>query len=447
MIKSRLILSVILLTALILTTGIIKLIGQPPERFIVLDDIETLTFKDFQAFPPIFTDFEASISTRTELARENNKIVAKTIFDRRESWVYGKFAETDELLTHEKYHAYLTDFGTKVLNQVIYEDKLSFRAAQKRRDSISKIINWLQYKYDKETQHSLNVDSQIYWEYIIDSMHQVVETKPIKEPDFADAEVFFSSPPHTETTVQPYKISSHSYTLKNNIYLGMETHYDFVESINPKLHEEELKKQNDKVEIDSLTLDGLKALRFTTVDSAEQREIVNVIIPHHNRTYMIATSYPEKEIFRNISTNFINSFQTTDHSDLWKDYYDKNIEKDPEIITPGSSTEEEDLIIFTKGNFSDLALLYSNPFEYDDKLLIPFQPVKHELDDIFYLLAIVNEETKITNQIDSLYQMIPIDLSKLKKGENHIQIGYVPIEKDTLEDLNHFYSTHIYYEK
>lgn len=69
------------------------------------------------------------------------------------------------------------------------------------------------------------------------------------------------------------------------------------------------------------------------------------------------------------------------------------------------------------------------------------------LKDVLQILAIINDKHKISNEIDSLHQMIPIELSLLKKGENHIQLGYISKEKDFIDSLNYFYSTHIYYEK
>lgn len=448
MIKSKIILSIVLLCLIVLLSLMTRVNSKHSERYITLKDINSLTLKDFLGVPQLSSKYDASISTSIGVSRLGDSIYAETIFDRYKSWVYDRFSEDNELLVHEKYHAHITDYGTNALNNLILKKGLSFSEAKYARDSLLSVVNLLHSNYDKETKHSLDIESQIYWEYKIDSLNQVAKRNQNEEVSFDGAEVFFSTMPSHEFHLYPDMINSSLYTSQNDIRLEIITIYDYVYSTNTNDYENLYKESNfNEIKIDSLLIDGLKASKITSIDSTELKENVDVFIPSNDRTYQIRTSYPHNEVYRKISENFIKSFKIETDLKFWINYYENEINKESWIVTPNNSNSTDELLHFTKNPESDYAVIYSKAFEYDKKLLIPFKPLRHEQEDIMQILAIVNEEIKISNEIDSLYQMIPIELSKLKKGSNHIQIGYIPKERDSIRDLNHFYSTHIYYEK
>ncbi|WP_019037321.1 hypothetical protein [Psychroflexus tropicus] len=448
MIKPKVVLSSILLTVLVVITIITKNESEHAERYIVLNDVGSLTFKDFFGVPDLLSDYNASIATTIKIKKIKDSIYAETIFDRYQSWVDFGILESDDLLVHEHYHAHITDYGTNALNNLILKKGLSFSEAKYARDSLLSVVNLLQSNYDKETKHNLDRESQIYWEYKIDSLNQVAKRNQNEELSFDGAEVFFSSLPTHEFHLYPDMINSSLYTSQNNIRLEIITIYDYVYSTNANDYENPNNESNiNVIKIDSLLIDGLKALKITSIDSTESKESVDVFIPNNDRTYQIITSYPKNDVYRKISENFIKSFKIDSDLKFWINYYESEINKDPWIANPDNSNNKNEILHFTKNTESDYAVIYSKAFEYDKKLLIPFKPLRHEKEDIMQILAIVNGEIKISNEIDSLYQMIPIELSKLKKGSNHIQIGYIPKEKDSIRDFNHFYSTHIYYDK
>ena len=442
--KSKIVLFLILFTGLIIVTYIVKANSKHSEQYLTLKNINNLTFKDFWEAPPIMDKYDAMINTGIQISKKGDSIYAETILDRYNSWALER---NENLLKHEKYHAFITDYGTKVLNNLIQKKSLSLNESQHTRDSILKRLNQLQSDYDNESNHSLNTNNQIYWEYKIDSLIKTSKIDLSKKLDLDNSEVFFSKNPQKEIRLYPNRLEFVRSITRNEINMNITTSYDFDVSLNSKDYKRYLEKLKYKnIKIKPLKIIGLKALKSISNDSTNTKEIIDIIIPNKNHSYFITTSYPKNEIFRKISENFINSFILSNRKEFWVNYYNNNINQNSWKATP-KNNKSVDNIVFTKNSTSDFALTYTNAFEYDNKLLIPFKPIKHDLKDIKQILAIINEKTKMSNEIDSFYQFIPIDLSILKKGKNHIQIGYIPKEKDSLDEFHHFYSTHIYYNK
>ena len=404
-----------------------------------------LIIDDFMSAGPIFDEFDASINTGIGIGKVNESFYAQTYIDKHKSWY--RLGELDEnLMSHEKYHVNITETGTRELNRIINDLNPSLDELKNFRKSILNKIFELQDTYDTKTNHGTHIENQDYWEYKSDSLLHV--EKKYLEYDFSGAEVFFPVKPKKEFEVGDSSLTQIFTVKKYNIFFEFLTLYDLengLDTLSFKNYLESLKLSD--IDVKLINVGNLKGIKSISVDSISNLKIINLIIPNNDRSYQLRVIYPLKTLRSNydeIAEQFINSFKIKTSNNNWEKHYNYYVSPESEERTPDGKSE---LLHFSKSYTSDYSVIYSKPFEYENKLLIPFKAVRHENDQIEQTLLILNDSLKFTNDIDSLYQFIPINISDLKLGVNKIQLGYIPKKIDSTQPYHEFYSTHILYEK
>ena len=103
--------------------------------------------------------------------------------------------------------------------------------------------------------------------------------------------------------------------------------------------------------------------------------------------------------------------------------------------------ENEDYrVIYTGTN--RYSLIYHLPFINDRKLILPFKIERHSYDKIDRIILKVNNSEFYAQIPDTLHQIIQLDISKLKKGSNRLQFGYI-LNEDEGEEAEYFYSSSV----
>ncbi|PZV83001.1 hypothetical protein CLV31_108202 [Algoriphagus aquaeductus] len=159
-------------------------------RYKILTDSTGLELEDFMRSDEIWTKSSASIRTQITLIEENDSLFARAYVDRHNSWLKKDHNIEGTLFTHELYHARLAQAIAKDLSKKIdfygYDKKTSLS----KLDLYRKKLNFLQAKYDSESNHSRNELMQAYWEYKIDSLYNLDAQKEI----FDEVSAFFPNP-------------------------------------------------------------------------------------------------------------------------------------------------------------------------------------------------------------------------------------------------------------
>lgn len=145
----------------------------PIDRYKILTDSTNLVLEDFMRTSEIWSESSASIRTRLMLSRENDSFLAQAYVDRHNSWLKKAHNFDGTLFTHELYHARLAMAIVKDLNQKIKFYGYDKKTTLSKLDLYQERLNYLQGKYDSESNHSQNKLMQAYWEYKIDSMNNL----------------------------------------------------------------------------------------------------------------------------------------------------------------------------------------------------------------------------------------------------------------------------------
>lgn len=166
----------------------------PIDRYKILTDSTNLVLEDFMRTSEIWTKSSASIRTQIILSRENDSFLAQAYVDRHNSWLKKAHNFDGTLFTHELYHARLAMAIAKDLNQKIKFYGYDKKTTLSKLDLYREKLNYLQGKYDSESNHSQNKLMQAYWEYKIDSLYNVGQHYNISEKVSA----FFPTPPKVQ---------------------------------------------------------------------------------------------------------------------------------------------------------------------------------------------------------------------------------------------------------
>lgn len=163
-------------------------------RYKILTDSTDLAPGDFMRIAEIWTRHDAEIKSGLTLLNSQDPEV-RAYIDRHSSWIREKFNNPDEsLFIHELYHIKLAKAIAKDLNE-----KINFYGYD-RNTSLTKLgiyqekLNYLQGKYDSESNHSRNKLMQAYWEFKIDSLNNFGRHYNIND----EVSVFFPTPPKVQ---------------------------------------------------------------------------------------------------------------------------------------------------------------------------------------------------------------------------------------------------------
>ena len=443
---NRLLLLTFLVSLVLISSYVIKEESDHSIRYKKLYDVEDLSTSDLWKTPPLSPNRDYKISGGTMIVEEQNSVQAVSFVDRYSSWFDNNIENEEETFNHVKYLFNLYQYGTNTLNYLIKENSLSYADAIAKRDSINVFVRNLQETYNKEYLADSSDENKMYWEYKIDSLVQTSKLKLAPKSSISGVNWSCYKSVYDDNFLNRHDdAKTINLFSKRNMELGVETHYGMIYHIDKNNFKDYIDEDIFKnIEIEEELINNYPAIKI----SAEKKEsdilLTLYFIAIEDRTYEFFSAHPKGAKYEKITTNFINSFKLNNDHTYWKEYYEKNISKKVENITPIDNQTPR--MHFLNSDVSDFSVAYSFPFKHEEKLIIPFQPVRHDLDEIDQILTIVNNEKKFTNKMDSLYQMIPIDLKELKPGKNRIQIGYIPKEKDSIYEKHVYYNNHLDFE-
>lgn len=144
------------------------------ERHLVWNASQPLTWDDFKASPDANSEMLAMTKSRisfkwscTEQGEFSVDVLAR--FDRGESW--RRKEATDALLKHEQWHFNITELYARKLRKLMAEIEepcsLSAEELKARAGAVQQDWDKRQKLYDKETNHSTDVEAQKHWELML----------------------------------------------------------------------------------------------------------------------------------------------------------------------------------------------------------------------------------------------------------------------------------------
>lgn len=166
----------------------------PIDRYKILNDSTNLELEDFMRTSEIWTKSSARIRTQITLIQENDSLFARAYIDRHNSWLKKDHNFDGTLFTHELYHARLAQAIAKDLSKKIDFYGYDRNTSRTKLGIYQEKLNYLQGKYDSQSNHSRNKLMQAYWEYKIDSLYNVGQPYNISE----EVSVFFPTPPRVQ---------------------------------------------------------------------------------------------------------------------------------------------------------------------------------------------------------------------------------------------------------
>lgn len=414
-------------------------------KFRIWHPDSTLSQTDFKKLDPFFPSNGHAAQIVSYIAfnkYDDGTFVPITVIDRFKSW-YNEYKHSEHLLAHEAYHANISSIGTKQLIKEVIENNLSYSEALFRRDEIHKKIAALQKKYDKETDHSLIVPMQHYWQYKIDSI--LNNDYNIENTDFfSGASAYFPSQPDIYVQKDTFLLYKFFVLDKNEMRFRFISKYDSREDTTGYLdYFVEFLKENRFTEIDAeeTSWNGLFSFETECTDTINNRRFYDKIIVDGENSYQLTFFHSlqnEDSVYRLLKDRFFNSFQLQTQEDYWVDYINKNgINEMIDVTFEGK--REENAETFVSLPYSDNAIIYHKPFIHDNKLILAFKAERHEPSDLDEVVLTLNESKVFTQEPDSLYQIIALDLKELSKT-NTLQFGYLT-KSDSVREFRHFYST------
>jgi len=146
---------------------------QSPMPYNQLEEISFENFRGIELFKKSLYGNKrfAYVVTSIEVDFDENNVTAQTFFHPSRSFVYDQHSDSEELLTHEKYHIKITE---------IYARKMRKEISQMKQFSKEKVLNTVkrfnreeqefQKQYDFDTFHSYVYSQQKRYERKVDSL-------------------------------------------------------------------------------------------------------------------------------------------------------------------------------------------------------------------------------------------------------------------------------------
>lgn len=137
----------------------------------------TLSWDDFRGNPRIFTKYGAAIYSLFEYKIYGelsiDSIVVTTFMETKNSWKQKDIVHDDYALRHELYHFNISEIVARRFRKKISDIKHQNPTKKTIEDLYSEFISELreiQKQYDDDTDHSLIIEKQKDWDYIVDSL-------------------------------------------------------------------------------------------------------------------------------------------------------------------------------------------------------------------------------------------------------------------------------------
>ncbi len=146
---------------------------EQPISFERFDEITFENFRGIELFKKTLLGSEkfAYVVTSIDFEVKGDEVEVKSLFHPSRSFVYDKYANSKELLTHEKYHFKITElFARKARKQIKNLDLVSKKKVVEIIKQIKTQERAYQQKYDYDTYHSYIFSEQKKYEQKIDSL-------------------------------------------------------------------------------------------------------------------------------------------------------------------------------------------------------------------------------------------------------------------------------------
>lgn len=416
-------------------------------RYKVWSPDSVLYINDFLQGDSFFENvFAAQISSAIALQTDEEGIhKGITLIDRFSSW-YKEEYHSPELLNHETYHANLTAAGTQKLNHQLNKKALPFKEAQQLRNVIQYEIYGLQQRYDEEANHGINMPLQHYWEYKIDSMYNSYEELDDKDI-FSGISCNFPAQPEIYVQQDSFLLYKVFVLEKYGMRFRFLTKYDaYVDTTNFEEGYLEFLESASFTDIKSRQGKWQNKFMIHTEcsDTVNNRRFYDKLIIDGPYEYQLTVFHPlnaGNDIFyKQMKDQFFESLEISSNKEFWISYLNEHGNQEVKDVTVTPKEDSENYSSFTSFRLGDHALTYHPPFINEDKLIIAFRPEKHYKDDIDEVLLMLNDKKIFAQEPDSLYQIISLDVSELRQGNNTLQFGYLA-KSDTIKDLQHLYSS------
>lgn len=409
----------------------------------------TLYLSDFmQTMPFIRDEFDARIATHILVRQsENGTPSAYAVMDRFNS-CYRKDNHSSHLLNHEAYHANITYIGVKILNKKILDNNLSYSEALIEKDKVVQLIISKQKEYDRITNHSINKPLQHYWEYKIDStLNFGIELHTIDE--FSGATAYFPNQPEVFFIKDTFKLFKVFQLEKYAMKFRFITKYDY--DVDTSDYEKSFvdflgSKNFQDISSSQTSYNNMLMIETHCTDTVYNRRFHDRIIYDNNHEYQLTVFHPIStegdSIYKMLASRFFDSFTLKEMSDYWEQEYLKNNSKEIRDVTVADEAKGDFETIYTLP-YSDCSITYHKPIIVKNEIVIPFKSERHKSEDIDEIIVILNNDKIFSQEVDSINQLVHLNLTELDKPTNKIQFGYI-IKSDSINETYHFYGTIIY---
>ena len=144
-----------------------------PNERVQWDENKPISYGHFKGFPNYLSSYAGAISSNIgyeAVSTDSLKVYAYSRSDM--SWIKNRFKST-YLLNHERYHFHISELVARMVRK-----KISYYQTPVYSESLMNMYSWfytsqlndLQHHYDLDTEHSTQVEEQIDWQFMIDSM-------------------------------------------------------------------------------------------------------------------------------------------------------------------------------------------------------------------------------------------------------------------------------------
>lgn len=162
--------------ALLLLLALIESNAFKKREKIKWENSSSLSWNNFRGYPNFLSGYAAAVNSYFEIDNINDSsdnIEVSTIMRAHRSWVKKQHISSDYLLRHEQYHFNISELIARRLRKALRhtpKEKLTKENIQKLYYQYIRELGYTQDFYDLETNHSLEIERQFDWEYIVDSM-------------------------------------------------------------------------------------------------------------------------------------------------------------------------------------------------------------------------------------------------------------------------------------
>jgi hypothetical protein len=407
---------------------------------------EPINWNNFDGVPRIFSKYDASISSTIYLDFDSatQQYYAYAALDNNQSWAktFVKDSSHSYLLGHEQYHFNITEVYARLLNNFIREnpghDELYYKH---KLYALELELNDMQDAYDEESNHSINIDQQRWWEYRIDSLLQLhAGESGIVTDYYSGAQVYFSIKPVQATGINknevPYRyISTGKYDMKLYCLIYQhETYESDTASVNSYAR---TVYDGLRLPVRSRTVNAINnefVLKIVADDTLNKKRLHDCWIVRPPYLFRASTEMPyvNKDTigYYKIAQSFLNSFSVNDTDSYWKAKLSNDTTR--VVITPMVTVKApEKYLSKTCYTIPPGAVhgFYRGPIQYNDQWLIAYD-IADQPDSLINEHAIYVNNKLITFNDSSADVLYVTPAGDEPKRPFTVAVGYV-IRNDT----------------